>query len=104
MTILAGLFCARVRRRLSPADDVECGELLTVEQVRRAADVFVGCLDLPPRYRKQLFQEEAGRQTYYARRNAQAARSHRKTRRKRLRELGIDPEKIKSVPPKHPKC
>lgn len=104
VTILAGLFCARIRQQLSPTDDVESGELLTAEQTRRAADVFVGSLDLPPRYRKQLYREEADRQTYYARRNAQAAKSHRKTRRKRLRELGIDPEQIKSVPPKRPKC
>ena len=104
VTILTGLFCARARRQLATTDDVESGELLTVEQVRRAADVFVGSLDLPPRYRKQLYQEEADRQTYHARRNAQAAKSHRKTRRKRLRELGIDPDKIKSVPPKPPKC
>ncbi len=33
------------------------------------------------------------------RRNAQAATSHHATRRKRLAELGIDPDKIKSVPP-----
>lgn len=104
VTILCGLFCARVRQRLSPDDDVASGKLLTVEQVRRAADAFVASLDLSPRCRNKLYQEEADRQTYYARRNAQAARSHRKTRRKRLRELGIDLAKIKSVPPKPPKC
>lgn len=104
VTILGGLFCARARQQLAPTDDVESGEMLTMEQVRRAADVLVTSIDLPPRCRKQLHQEEADRQTYYARRNAQAAKSHRKTRRKRLRELGIDPEKIKSVPPKRPKC
>lgn len=104
VTILSGLFCARARQQLSPSDDVESGELLTVEQVRRAANVLVASLDLPPRCRKQLHQREVDRQTYYARRNAQAARSHRKTRRKRLRELRIDLDKIKSVSPKPPKC
>jgi len=104
VTILAGLFCARVRQQLSPSDDVESGELLTLEQVRRAADVFVGSVDLPPHRRQQQYQAEADRQRYHARRNAQAARSHRKTRQERLRELGIDPEKIKSVPPKPLKC
>ena len=104
VTILSGLFCARVRQQLSPSDDVESGELLTMEQVRRAADVFVASLDLPPRCRKQRYQAEADRQRYHARRNAQAARSHRKTRRQRLRELGIDPDKIKSVPTKNLKC
>jgi SRSO17 transposase len=104
VTILTGLFCARVRQRLSPSDEVESSELLTLEQVRRAADVFVASVDLPPRRRRQQYQAEADRQRYHARRNAQAARSHRKTRQERLRELGIDPEKIKSVPPKPLKC
>jgi SRSO17 transposase len=104
VTILSGLFCARVRQQLSPADDVESGELLTVEQVRRAADVFVASLDLPPRCRKQRYQAEANRQRYHAQRNAQAAQSHRKTRHRQLRDLGINPESIKSVLPQPPKC
>jgi hypothetical protein len=37
VTILSQLFCARVRQQLSPSDDVLSGELLTMEQVRRAA-------------------------------------------------------------------
>ena len=84
MTILSQLFCARVRQQLSPNDDVLSGELLTMEQVRRAANVFIDSIGLPPRICQQLYQEEAERQSYYARRNAQAAKSHRKTRRKRL--------------------
>lgn len=103
-TILSQLFCARVRQQLSPSDDVLSGELLTMEQVRRAANVFVGSIGLPPRGRKQRYQAEVDRQTYYARRNAQASRSHRKTRNKQLAKIGIDPEKIKSVPPKTPPC
>lgn len=104
VTILSQLFCARVRQQLSPNEDVLSGELLTIEQVRRAANVFIASIGLPPRCRERRYQEEADRQTYHARRNAQAANSHRKTRRKRLAELGIDPEKIKSVPPKPPPC
>lgn len=104
VTILSCLFSARVRQKLTPTEEVESGELLTLEQVRRAANVFVASACLPPRCRRQRYQQEAEHQTYYARRNAQAAKSHRKTRRRRLRELGIDPEKIKSVPPKPPKC
>jgi SRSO17 transposase len=100
VSILSQLFCARVRQQLSPQEDVLSGELLTMEQVRRAANVFIFSLFLPPRYRERLYQDEAYRQAYHARRNAQASRSHRKTRRKRLAELGIDPEKIKSVPSK----
>jgi len=101
VTILSQLFCARVRQQLSPSEDVTSGELLTTEQVRRAANVVVQSLNLPRRTREQLYREESQRQNYYARRNAQASKSHRKTRRKRLAELGIDPEKIKSVPPKN---
>lgn len=104
VTILSQLFCARVRQDLSPNENVLSGELLTMEQVRRAVNVFLGSLDLPPRCRAQRYETEANRQAYYARRNAQASRSHCKTRKKRLAEFGIDPEKIKSVPPKTPPC
>ena len=100
VTILSQLFCARVRQQLSPKDDVLSGELLTTEQVRRAANVFVSSIGLPPRCREQLYQDESDRQAYHARRNAQASKSHQKTRRKRLLKLGIDPDNIKSVPPK----
>ena len=102
VTILSQLFCARVRQQLTPQDDVLSGELLTTEQVRRAAGVFVSSIGLPPRCRGRLYQEEMDRQTYTAHRNAQAAKSHRKTRRKRLAEIGIDPYKIKSIPTKPP--
>ncbi len=101
MSILSQLFCARVRQQLSPDEDVLSGELLTMEQVRRAAAVHVGCSHLSPRIRRQIYRAECDRQAYYAARNAQACNSHRKTRRKQLAELGIDPEKIKSVPPKN---
>lgn len=104
VTILSQLFCARVRQKLSPSDDVISAELVTMEQVRRAANVYLDCISLPPRCRKQRYQDEADRQVYYAHRNAQAAKSHRKTRRKRLAKLGIDPDKIKSVPPRAPPC
>ena len=101
VTILSQLFCARVRQQLSPSDDVLSGELLTTEQVRRAANVVVGSLAFPPRIREQLCRDEAARQKYHARRNAQASQSHRKTRRKRLAALGINPDQIKSVTPKN---
>ena len=104
VTILSQLFCARVRQQLSPTEDVLSGELLTMEQVRRAANVFVGSIGLPHRCREQLYRQETERQAYYARRNAQASKSHRKTRNKRFNELGIDPDKIKSVSPKTPPC
>ena len=80
--------------------EVDRHELLS-EQVRRAANVVVQSINLPPRTRGQLYREEAERQTYHARRNAQASKSHRKTRRKRLAKLGINPDQIKSVTPKN---
>jgi len=85
------------RQQLSPSEDVESGELLTTEQVRRAVGVVVAAITLPPRVRRQLYEDETDRQTYYARRNASAARSHRTTRRRKLAKLGIDPDKIKSL-------
>jgi hypothetical protein len=87
----------------SPSEDVLSGELLTTEQVRRAANVVVAALDLLPRLRQQLSRDEFARQAYHARRNARAFRSHRKSRRRRLAQLDIDPDKVKSVPPKHSK-
>jgi SRSO17 transposase len=100
VTILSQLFCARARKKLSPSEDVLSGGLLTMEQVRRAANVVIASLDLPPAARKKRYKKEVRHQQYYAHRNAQASRSHRKTRKKRLAELGIDPLKIKSVPAK----
>lgn len=97
VTILSQLFCARVRQRLSPSEDMFGGKLLTLEQVRRAANVLLQSMDLPPRYREKRFEDEVDRQNYHVRRNAQAAKSHHKTRNERLREMGIDPDKIRSI-------
>lgn len=104
VTILSGLFCARVRQRLSPSNLVTSGELLTLEQVRRAADVFLGAIGLPPQHRQRQYEAELQRQRYHQRRNAAASRSHRKTRLQHLHRLGIDPNQIKSVLPKQPPC
>ena len=90
VTLLSGLFCARVRQKLSPSMQVISGELLTTEQVRRAANVFIETMNLPPKAR---YEEELINQQYYARRNATAAKSHRKKRLKRLRKIGIAPDK-----------
>jgi len=102
VTILSGLFCARVRLQLSPSNLVTSGELLTMEQVRRAADVFLDARDLPRRQQRQRYEQELQQQRYHQRRNAAASRSHRKTRLQQLRKLGIDPNQIKSVLPKQP--
>ncbi|MFN0054840.1 MAG: IS701 family transposase, partial [Planctomycetales bacterium] len=97
LSILSQLFCARTRQELSLNEDVLSGELLTTEQVRRAASVVVSTMTLPSKVRQRLFQDEVDRQSYYAHRCAAASRSHRKQRRKQLAMLGINPEKIKSV-------
>ena len=65
----------------------------------RTANVVLESHDLPPRIRLKRDTDEAARQLDHTRRNAQAATSHHTTRRKRLDELGIDPDKIQSVPP-----
>ena len=97
VTMLSHLFCARVREKLCPSDDVSTGELLTTEQVRRAMNVYLQAAILAPRFRIQMYQDEKERQTYYQSRNATAAASHRKKRRRLLESLGINPDSIKSV-------
>jgi hypothetical protein len=97
VTILSHLFCARVRERLSLRDDVTSGELLTTEQVRRAMNVYLETSQLPKRCQQQKFQDECKRQEYYQHRNAEAAKAHRKKRRAKLQDLGIDPDGIKSL-------
>lgn len=101
-TILSGLFCARVRHQLSPSEVVTSGELLTMEQVRRAADVYIATFDLPCQQREDRYAAELVRQQYHQWRNMTAAKSHHKRRLKDLQQLGIDPYRIKSVCPKPP--
>lgn len=95
--ILSQLFCAKTRQALSPSEDVQSGELLTMEQVRRASDVVIDTVGMKRCDRDRKLSAEVMRQNYHARRNAIAAKSHEKTRRKRLADLGIDPDKIKSI-------
>lgn len=100
VTILAQLFCARVRHQLCRSEVVTDAERVTLEQIRRAADVFIQCQDLPPRIRRQRYEAELARIAYHQSRNAAASRSHCKQRMAAYRALGIDPDKIKSVDPK----
>lgn len=99
--ILSQLFCAQVRQKLSPSEDVLSASRLTLEQVRRAVAIFVNGQQLPARQRRNCYRRELDCQQYYQRRNAQAYQSHHKTRRKRLVALGIDPDRIKSCVPKN---
>ena len=100
LTQLSHLFCARVRQKFAaatPRDDQL--EHLTTEQVRRAMNAWfeaaAGRLT-----KAQRFEKELATQQYYQRRNAQARRSHTKTRKARLKSLGIDAERIKSCVPR----
>lgn len=97
VTILSHLFCSRVRSQLSPGTVVTDGNLLTLEQVRRAMDVYLDAVDLPRRARNRRYEEELGRQRYYQARNAQASRSHTKTRRLWFERKGIDVDRIRTL-------
>jgi SRSO17 transposase len=102
VTILSQLFCARMRHRLCRSEVVTDAQLLTLEQVRRAADVYLDSIELPRSARLARYQAELDRLRYHQTRNATASRSHRKTRLLEYEAIGIDVMKIKSVEPKTP--
>lgn len=100
LTQLSHLFCARMRQQFdatTPRDDPL--QHLTMEQVRRAMNAW---LEAAARQltKAERLEQELTKQRYYQRRNAQARRSHTKTRKARLKSLGIDPERIKSCVPR----
>ena len=99
LTQLSHLFCARMRQKFeaaTPHDDPL--EHLTMEQVRRAVNAWLEAAAGRLTQRERL-QRELAKQQYYQRRNAQARRSHTKTRKTRLKALGIEAERIKSCIP-----
>jgi len=95
VTQLSHLFCARVRQEYDRSEG-NSPDRLTLEQVRSAINCWLCVADLKPDIRQDRYQRELDKQTYYQRRNAQARKSHTKTRIATLRELGIDVDKIKS--------
>ena len=100
LTQLSHLFCARMRQKFDAATPGDAPlERLTTEQVRRAMNTW---LEIAERRltKAERFDRELAKQRYYQRRNAQARRSHTKTRRTRLKSLGIDPDRIKSCVPR----
>jgi SRSO17 transposase len=102
LTQLTHLFCARMRQKFDDASPrAEPLEHLTTEQVRRAINVWLEAAR-GRRTREERFQRELATQQYYQRRNAQARRSHTKTRNARLKSLGIDADRIKSCIPRSP--
>jgi SRSO17 transposase len=100
LTQLSHLFCACMRQKFdaaTPHNDPL--EHLTTEQVRRAMNAWLEAA-VGRRTEAERFERELAKQRYYQRRNAQARRSHTKTRRARLKSLGIDPDRIKSCIPR----
>jgi SRSO17 transposase len=100
LTQLSHLFCARMRQKFDAATPSEDSlEHLTTEQVRRAMNAWLEAATGQLTRAEQL-ERELTMQQYYQRRNAQARRSHTKTRKTRLKSLGIDAERIKSCIPR----
>lgn len=95
VTQLSHLFCARVRQEYD-ASDGKPSARLTVEQVRSAMNTWLSAADLKPAARSERYQQELDTQAYHQRRNAQARKSHTKTRVSKLHDLGIDAQRIKS--------
>ena len=95
VTQLSQLFCARVRQEYDEATS-DGSDRISIEQVRSAINVWLDAFDLPPSARKARFEEEIEKQEYYQRRNQQARDSHTKTTIEKLKDKGIDPDKIKS--------
>jgi SRSO17 transposase len=102
VTQLSQLFCARVRQEYDKSRGDKL-DRITIEQVRSAMNVWLDAADLPPASRRERFETERKKQQYYQRRNKQTRRSHTKTRRKLLSEIGIDVDRIKSCIPKESK-
>lgn len=103
VTQLSFLFSSRLRQQWDDLKQDDPLEKLTIEQVREAVNTYLRNRDLPPPERRQRFQKEMDRQRNHQKRNAQAAKSHTKTRRKQLQQLGIDVDRIKSCQPKDEK-
>jgi SRSO17 transposase len=100
LTQLSHLFCARMRQKFEAATTRDDRlEHLTTEQVRRAMNTWLEA-EVGQLTRGERFQRELTKQRYYQRRNAQARRSHTKTRKARLKTMGIDADRIKSCVPR----
>lgn len=92
VTALSYLLCNRIRQSL---DEDRTGEL-TVEQVRRGINAYLKHYRLPAALRDEAYEKELADQRYYQGRNAQAKKSHTKTRIELYQSLGIDVDKIRS--------
>lgn len=101
LTQLSHLFCAATRKEYDqPTEDGF--NVVSMEQVRRAINVSLSASCFTHEARRQCYRREKERQDYYQQRNAQARRSHHKSRIERLMAIGIDPDRIKSCLNAHP--
>ena len=100
VTQLSYLFCSRLRQLWDDLAVIDPLLKLTVEQVRSAVNIYLKYRCLLPPEKLERFQNEIVRQNYYLQRNAQAIRSHTKTRLIFYERLGIDVDKIKACKPK----
>ncbi len=96
---LSHLFCARMREKFEAEMTREDPlEHLTTEQVRRAIGTWLRMSTMRGT-KAEVLEKELAKQRYHQKRNAQAQRSHTKTRKERLKDLRIDVERIKSCDP-----
>ena len=96
VTQLSHLFCSRLRQKWDGHEEIDPMAKLTVEQVRAVVNSYLDNHHLPTAQREQRLTAEICRQRYYQERNAQAIKSHTKTRILLYDELGIDVKNIKS--------
>lgn len=100
VTQLSFLFASRLRQKWDDMETDDPFEKLTIEQVRSVINVYLSHRDLSQPQREKRYQQELKRQEYYQKRNAQAIKSHTKTRCELYDKMGIDVNKIKSCDPK----
>lgn len=71
-----------------------------MEQVREAVSIWFEARGLPRSCRLKKYEEEAARIAYHQHRNRIARQSHTKETRRRLRQMGINPDRLRlCVPP-----
>ena len=73
-----------------------------MEQVREAVSIWLEAQDLPRSCRSQKYEQAAIRIAYYQHRNRVARLSHTKDTRRRLRQMGINPDRLRSCVPPEP--
>jgi len=100
VTQLSYLFCSRLRQQWDDPAVIDPHVKLTVEQVRSAVNTYLKYRRLLSPEKQKRFENEIVRQDYYQRRNAQAIKSHTKTRRILYEKLGIHVDQIKACKPK----